>query len=144
MTHFLPTTNPLAARDDDHTIVVAPEDRTIVIPPRRPDDYALALPGGRRLWVSHPLSVEDVPGLLDIILRAWSAVRPNLSGNRHRQRKPRRPSLASVAKQASKAGIEVARYEIKPDGSVVVVTGEPESTALENPWLAALRKKTKQ
>jgi len=82
--------------------------------------------------------------LLDIILRAWSAARTCLSNNSHRQRKPRRPSLASVAKQASKAGIEVARYEIKPDGSVVVVTGEPESTALENPWLAALRKKTKQ
>jgi hypothetical protein len=144
MTHFLPTTNPLAARDDDHTIEIPPEDRTIVIPPRRPDDYAVALPGGRRLWVSHPLSVEDVPGLLDIILREWSAARANLSGNRHRQRKPRRPSLASVAKQASKAGIEAARYEIKPDGSVVVVTGEPESTALENPWLADLRKKTKQ
>jgi hypothetical protein len=144
MTQFLPTTNPLAARDDDHTIEIPPEDRTIVIPPRRPDDYAVALPGGRRLWVSHPLSVEDVPGLLDIILREWSAARANLSGNRHRQRKPRRPSLTSVAKQASKAGIEVARYEIKPDGSVVVVTGEPESTALENPWLADLRKKTKQ
>jgi hypothetical protein len=144
MTHFLPTTNPLAARDDDHTIEIPPEDRTIVIPSRRPDDYAVALPGGRRLWVSHPLSVEDVPGLLDIILREWSAARANLSGNRHRQRKPRRPSLASVAKQASKAGIDVARYEIKPDGSVVVVTGEPESTALENPWLADLRKKTKQ
>jgi hypothetical protein len=57
-------TNPLAARDDDHTIVVAPEDRTIVVPPRTPDDYAVALPGGRRLWVSHPLSVQDVPGLL--------------------------------------------------------------------------------
>jgi hypothetical protein len=144
MTHFLPTTNPLAARDDDHTIEVPPEDRTIVIPPRRPDDYAVALLGGRRLWVSHPLSVEDVPGLLDIILRECSAAQANLSGNHHRQRKPRRPSLASVAKQASKAGIEVARYEIKPDGSVVVVTGEPESTALENPWLADLRKKTKQ
>jgi hypothetical protein len=141
MTHFLPTTNPLAARDDDHTIEIPPEDRTIVIPPRRPDDYAVALPGGRRLWVSHPLSVEDVPGLLDIILRAWSATPANLSGNRYRQRKPRRPSLASVAKQASRAGIEVVRYEIKPDGSVVVVIGEPESTALENPWLADLKVK---
>src|SRR4051794_30978416 len=144
MTHFLPTTNSLAAHDDDHTIVVAPEDRIIVVPPRTPDDYAVALPGGRRLWVSHPLSVQDVPGLLDIILREWSAARTCLSNNSHRQRKPRRPSLASVAKLASKAGIEVARYEIKPDGSVVVVTGEPESTALENPWLADLRKKTKQ
>jgi hypothetical protein len=141
MTHFLPTTNPLAARDDDHTIEIPPEDRTIVIPPRRPDDYAVALPGGRRLWVTHPLSVEDMPGLLDIILREWSAARANLSGNRHRQRKPRRPSLASVAKQASKAGIEVARYEIKPDNTVVVVIGEPESTALENPWLADLKVK---
>src|SRR5262245_25498369 len=144
MTHFLPTTNPLAARDDDHAIEIPPEDRTIVIPPRRPDDYAVALPGGRRLWVSHPLSVEDVPGLLDILLREWSAARANLSGNRPRQRKPRRPSLASVAKQASKAGIEVARYEIKPDGSVIVVPGEPGTSAPENPWLADLRKKTKQ
>lgn len=141
MTHFLPSTNPLAARDDDHTIVVAPEDRTIVVPPRTPDDYAVALPGGRRLWVSHPLSVQDVPGLLDIILREWSAARTCLSNNSHRQRKPRRPSLASVAKQARKAGIEVARYEIKPDNTVVVVIGEPESTALENPWLADLKVK---
>ena len=148
MTHFLPTTNPLAARDDDHTIVVAPEDRTIVVPPRTPpDDYAVALPGGRRLWVSHPLSVQDVPGLLDILLREWmsdrltTASRTCLSNNSHRQRKPRRPSLASVAKQARKAGIEVARYEIKPDNTVVVVIGEPESTALENPWLVDLHRR---
>ena len=145
MTHFLPTTNSLAAHDDDHTIVVAPEDRIIVVPPRTPDDYAVALPGGRRLWVSHPLSVQDVPGLLDILLREWMsdrltiASRTCLSNNSHRQRKPRRPSLASVAKQARKAGIEVARYEIKPDNTVVVVIGEPESTALENPWLADLK-----
>src|SRR5262245_66443313 len=46
-----------SARDDDHIIVVPPEDRTIVVPPRRPDDYAVPLPGGGRLWVSHPLSV---------------------------------------------------------------------------------------
>ena len=45
----------------------------------------------------------------------------------------RKPTLASVAKQASKAGIEVARYEVKPD-SVVVVTGKPEPAAAENPW----------
>jgi hypothetical protein len=52
----------------------------------------------------------------------------------HRQRKP---TLASVAKQASKAAIAVARYEIKPDGTVVVVTGRSESTE-PNPWLADL------
>jgi hypothetical protein len=47
--------------------------------------------------------------------------------------KPRKPTLASVAKQANKAAIPVARYEVKPDGTVVVVTGEPESIDA-NPW----------
>ena len=32
-------------------------------------------------------------------------------------RTPRKPTLASVAKQASKAAIPVARYEVKPDGT---------------------------
>jgi hypothetical protein len=59
-------------------------------------------------------------------------------------RKPRKPTLASVAKQASKAAIPVARYEIKLDGTVVIVTGTPEPAAPENPWLADLRKETKQ
>ena len=49
-------------------------------------------------------------------------------------RKPRRPTLASVSKQASKAGIDVARYEVKPEGTVVVVAGKPEPAAPENPW----------
>jgi hypothetical protein len=49
------------------------------------------------------------------------------------ERKPRKPTLASVAKQANKAAIPVARYEVKPDGTVVVVTGMP--TPIEaNPW----------
>jgi hypothetical protein len=52
-----------------------------------------------------------------------------------RQRKPRKPTLASVAKQASKAGIDVARYEVKPDGTVVVVAaGKPAPVEPENPW----------
>jgi hypothetical protein len=59
-------------------------------------------------------------------------------------RKPRRPTLASVAKQASKAAIAVERYEVRPDGSIVIVTGQPESATPENPWLADLRKETKQ
>jgi hypothetical protein len=61
---------------------------------------------------------------------------------KRRQRKPRRPTLAGVSKQASRAGIEVARYEIKPDGTVVVVTGKSEATE-PNPWLDDL-KVTKQ
>lgn len=45
-----------------------------------------------------------------------------------RQRGARRkpPTLASVAKQASNAVIDVARYEVKPDGTVVIVTGQGE------------------
>jgi hypothetical protein len=55
--------------------------------------------------------------------------------------KPRKPTLASAAKQARKLGIAVARYEMKPDGTVVIVTGNPETAEPENPWLAELRKK---
>ena len=106
--------------DDDHTIVIPPEDRTIVIPPRTPDDYAVALPGGFRLWFSPPEAW---------LLRALEA----MLGGQVAARKPRRPTLASVAKAASKAGIEVSRYEMKPDGTVVVVTGAPESPEA-NPW----------
>jgi hypothetical protein len=49
-------------------------------------------------------------------------------------RKPRKPTLATVAKQANKAALDVARYEVKPDGTVVVVTGTPEPAAPENAW----------
>jgi hypothetical protein len=59
------------------------------------------------------------------------------------RRQPRKPTLASVAKQASKAGIEIARYEVRPDGTVVVVTGTPEPSTESNPWLDDL-KVTKQ
>ena len=63
-----------------------------------------------------------------------------------RQRRPRQPTLAGVAKQASKAAIPVARYEVKPDGTVVGVTGQPEHAEPENAWpLDEFRKKeTKQ
>ena len=40
--------------------------------------------------------------------------------------KPRKPTLASVAKQANKAAITVARYEVKPDGTIAVITGQGE------------------
>jgi hypothetical protein len=41
-----------------------------------------------------------------------------------RKRRERKPTLASVAKQASKAGVVVARYEVEP-GKITVVTGKP-------------------
>jgi hypothetical protein len=57
-------------------------------------------------------------------------------------RRKRKPTLATVAKQASKAAIKVARYEVKPDGTVVIVPGkpdqgeaQPEQTDLDK-WLA--------
>jgi hypothetical protein len=58
-------------------------------------------------------------------------------------RKPRKPTLVSVAKQASKAGIEVARYEVEPDGKINIVTGKREPSTESNPWLDDL-KVTKQ
>jgi hypothetical protein len=57
-----------------------------------------------------------------------------------RQRK-RKPTLASVAKQAEKAGLEVARYEVDPDGKISVVTGKPDITTPEtgNEWDSVLQ-----
>jgi hypothetical protein len=50
----------------------------------------------------------------------------------------RKPSLVSVAKQAAKAGLEVARYEVDPDGKIIVVTGKPNdmmtNTETGNEW----------
>src|SRR5262245_59645819 len=43
-----------------------------------------------------------------------------------RRRKPHKPTLASVAKQARRAEIAVARYEVKPDGTIAVIAGKPE------------------
>src|SRR3979490_1279506 len=36
----------------------------------------------------------------------------------------RKPTLASVAKQAAKAGIEVARYEVDANGKIIIITGK--------------------
>ena len=40
-------------------------------------------------------------------------------------RRKRGPTLAAVARQASRAGIEVARYEVRPDGTIAAVVGKP-------------------
>jgi hypothetical protein len=51
---------------------------------------------------------------------------------RKRRTRNRRPTLASVAKQADKAGIEVARYEV---GGIIIVPGKSEITeTTANPW----------
>jgi hypothetical protein len=61
---------------------------------------------------------------------------------RRKARGARKPTLVSIAKQAAKAGIEVARYEIDPDGKIIIVTGKPEATEADNPWLTEIKKRT--
>jgi hypothetical protein len=40
----------------------------------------------------------------------------------------RRPTLVTVAKQAERAGIAVARYEVDADGKITIISGQPEAT----------------
>jgi hypothetical protein len=49
-------------------------------------------------------------------------VKPVKPASRTRKRKP---TLAGVARQAAKAGIPVAGYEVRPDGSIKIITGKP-------------------
>lgn len=49
-------------------------------------------------------------------------VKPVKPAKRTRKRKP---TLAGVKRQAVKAGIEVASYEVRPDGSIKVIIGKP-------------------
>jgi hypothetical protein len=58
-------------------------------------------------------------------------------------RKPRKQTLVSVAKQAAKAGISVARYEVEaPDGSKITIVPVGENFPIDEPqidldkWLA--------
>jgi hypothetical protein len=44
---------------------------------------------------------------------------------RKRRKRNRKPTLTSVARQAAKAGIKVARYEVDVDGKIVIVTEKP-------------------
>jgi len=111
--------------------------KNITKPPRRiwldDDDHASALTAGLRLWASKGMSEARI--VLDSPCLVITDQLPPPA------RKPRRPTLASVAKQASTAGIDVARYEVKPDGAIIIITGKPEPAEPENPWLAELRKR---
>jgi hypothetical protein len=80
------------------------------------------------------LTKEDQPKLPPVtgagVLRAgWAQTR--------RRRAPRKPTLAAVMKQVAKAGVEAARYEVEPDGKIVVVTGKPEAEQNDlDKWMA--------
>ncbi len=136
VTHLSGSTNPNAARDgavhtivvppENHTIVVPPEDCTIVVPPPTPDDCVVALPDGRRFWVSLP---PDVQAFLPHGLRVEGAAVPD--GLR-----TRRPSVARTIAAAKKAG---ASSVTTPDGCIIRF-GEPEPTEAANPWLTDLPK----
>jgi hypothetical protein len=56
-------------------------------------------------------------------------------------KRKRRPTLISVAKQAARAGLEVKRYEVDPDGKISIVTGKPDITNPEtgNEWDSVLQ-----
>src|SRR5215468_6939792 len=70
----------------------------------------------RRLFIACSASLPKLP----------KPSQPPKSSKPRKPQPPKPPTLASVAKQAGKAGIDVARYEVKPDGTVVVVTGTGE------------------
>ena len=46
-----------------------------------------------------------------------------------RRTRKRKPTLASVARQTTKANIPVAAYEFRPDGTIVAVVGKPIAVA---------------
>jgi len=47
------------------------------------------------------------------------------------RRRKRQPTLVSVSREASRAGIPVVRYEVKPDGTITIITKQPEPAAPE-------------
>src|SRR5262249_54661633 len=91
-------------------------------------------PPDSTISVSVPAGAGRAPAV-GMIGAVPTAKRQALGGEPARKpRNPRKPTLTTVAKQASKAAIPVARYEIKPDGTVVVVTGKPEPAESADPW----------
>jgi hypothetical protein len=55
-----------------------------------------------------------------------------------KQRKPHRPSLASIVRQATKAGVRIDRIEVD-GGKITIFVGNTNSTAVEpNPWDSVL------
>ena len=54
----------------------------------------------------------------------------------NKKRSPRKPTLLTVARQARKAGIEIARIEVEPTGKITIVTGNAGTgdSASDNPW----------
>ena len=95
---------------------------------------------GLRSWRCPPSHLINLPGLRQRLeyrsrleFEAFCRSHPELADEddaegeaqpvkRTRQRKP---TLAGVVRQATKAGVEVARYDVRPDGTISVVSGKP-------------------
>jgi hypothetical protein len=140
--------------DEYRAAMAAPEWRDVLPPPlslllpvRGPRDSTVprSPSGGQGQYRPSPPGYRDSTVPVSPLLSPHTVNHTTeVSQRDDTPRRQRNPTLASVAKQASKAGIEVTRYEIKPDGSVVIVAGKPEPAEPENPWLADLHKETKQ
>jgi hypothetical protein len=78
-----------------------------------------------------PVTLEEAAAAGKKYKAYWNALRAQ---EPREPRAPHMPTLAGVAKQAAKAGIDVSRYEVKPDGTVVVITGTPEPATPDDPW----------
>lgn len=89
-----------------------------------------------RIWDHLKVLTIDPPGESTAPPLPKPSCRLTIMQPSAKPRRKRKPTLATVAKQASKAAIEVKRYEIKPDGTVVVVPGkpEPDTDNVSNPW----------
>ena len=75
--------------------------------------------------------------------RAERRRRPEMEDRgKKKSRGPRKPGLRTLIEQAEKAGKKVASITM-PDG-VTLRFGESEPTEPSNPWLADLKKETKQ
>ncbi len=76
-------------------------------------------------WFAHPFDPDLQRRLTstDVVTDdSVEDVKPVKPASRTRKRKP---TLAGVARQAAKAGIPVAGYEVRPDGSIKIITGKP-------------------
>ena len=54
----------------------------------------------------------------------------------------RQSDLTRAIKAAQAAGLEIARIEIDPNGTIKIVPGKPESEQTENPWDEVLKAKS--
>ena len=77
---------------------------------------------GANLWDRQRLL--DAPFLFHQLMAQAQFKREAADPTPTRTRK-RKPTLAGVARQAAKAGVEVARYDFRPDGTISIVTGKP-------------------